>query len=242
MTPRGGSAPRWPLLATAALAVSLAALAGCESDSPAGTERGATAGLRVLNGSRSTVSVLVDGSTRVATLAPGAVSPVLDVAQGGRSVELRPAGAASGAVAQATVSAADTTFIAALSAATGSGVVASVVADTGAVPAAGMAKLRAIHLAAGQPSIWAWRVQPDFPSPVTFQFPYPYGTTTPYVQSTPGTWQVLVTPASGSTPIGSDALNHVMARLSISVGANQARTVAILDSAGTVRIVAVDAP
>jgi hypothetical protein len=218
--------------------LALLVLTACGSDAPSGTETGGAAKLRVLNGARSAVTVLVDGETRLASLDMAAVSSYLTLGAGSHQIELRVPGASAGFTTSVNAATGDTAVVVGLASALTSGpsVIASVLPDTGAIPTAGMAKLRAVHLAPKAGAIWAWRVQPDFPTPVTFQFPYPYGTTTPYVQSTPGTWQVIVTPAGG------DPTREVMARLSIAVGANQARTVAILDSAGSVRIVAVDAP
>ena len=107
-------------------------------------------------------------------------------------------------------------------------------ADTGAIPAPGTAKLQAVHLAAKAPAIYVWRQQPDFPTPVTFMFPHPYGMSTSYIQAPPGTWRSLVTPAGGNSSA------NTLAHISITIAANQARRVAVLDSANTVRIVPLD--
>jgi len=149
-------------------------------------------------------------------------------------VELRTAGGAAAATAQVVVSAdAPPLYVAALGTSP-SAVSAVALVDTGAVPAPGTAKLEAVHLAAKAPAIWVWRKQPDFPTPVTFMFPHPYGMSTSYIQAPPGIWEVYVTPAGGNPAV------NALAHLTITLAANQARRVAVLDSANTVRIAALD--
>ena len=93
-----------------------------------------------------------------------------------------------------------------------------------------------MHLAAKAPAIYVWRKQPDFPTPVTFMFPHPYGASTSYIQAPPGTWEVYVTPAGATSVTASNTLAHI----AIPIAANQARRVAVLDSGNTVRIVPLD--
>jgi hypothetical protein len=217
----------------AAWAVAVFLAAAC-SDAPSGATAG-SARLRVINGATSTVGVYVDGTALLGALSPATVSPPLPVAPGARRVELRPAGGAAGASAQVDATVAETTLVAALGTTPGS-VTAMALPDTGAIPAPGMSKLQAVHLAARAPAIWVWRKQPDFPTPVTFMFPHPYGMSTSYIQSTPGTWEVYVTREGVNPSVAT------LAHLSVPVAANQARRVAVLDSAGGVRLTLLDAP
>jgi hypothetical protein len=213
--------------------LTLAAAALACSDSPSESGAGTGAQLRVVNGATTPVAVWVDGKSLLGTLDPGALSPALSVAPGSRRVELRPAGGGAAATAQVDATAEAPQFVAALGTTTGA-VSAVALADTGAIPAPGTAKLQAVHLAAKAPAIYVWRKQPDFPTPVTFMFPHPYGMSTSYIQAPPGTWEVYVTPAGGNP--SANALAHI----SITIAANQARRVAVLDSANTVRIVPLD--
>lgn len=75
-------------------------------------------------------------------------------------------------------------------------VVGSLVADTGAIVPAGKSKLRVVHSAGLAPVIDVYRTQPDFPTLVSVMFPFAFGATSPYLQSDPGDWSVVVTPDS----------------------------------------------
>ena len=222
------------LVATLALAAGVAA--ACD-DAPAGTQE-AFAPLRVVNGSATDVTVLVDGTPQLATLAAGSISPPIPVTFTSHRVELRPAGSSTngGSSVLAATSPSSTTYIAALGTTAGA-VSAVALADTGAVPAPGTSKLQAVHLAAKAPPLWVWRIQPDFPTAVRFMFPHPYGMSTSYIQAAPGTWQVIVTPEGG------DPSRDVLGSASILVDANHAKRVAVLDAGGgKVKIVPLETP
>ncbi len=72
--------------------------------------------------------------------------------------------------------------------------VSAVIAPTGALVPAGKSKLRVTHSAGLAPAIDVYRTQPDFPSLVNVMFPFDFGAVSPYLQSDPGTWTVVVTP------------------------------------------------
>ncbi|AHG89044.1 protein of unknown function DUF4397 [Gemmatirosa kalamazoonensis] len=221
---------------SAALALLLVAAAvGC-SDAPSAAGPG-HAELRVVNGATTPVEVWADGMALLGRLEPATISPVLPLAPGSRRLELRPIGGGTAATTQLEASTAAPLLVAALGTTTGS-VSAVALADTGAIPAPGTAKLQAVHLAAKAPAIYVWRKQADFPTPVTFMFPHPYGASTSYIQAPPGTWEVYVTPAGATSVTASNTLAHI----AIPIAANQARRVAVLDSANTVRIVPLDTP
>ena len=219
-----------------AFVLAVAVIVGCSdcSDSPSESSGAGHGQLRVVNGAVTPVAVWVDGFALYGALTPGTISPPLPVAPGSRSVELRPVGGSNSAATRVDVTADSSLVVAALGTSTGT-VSALALADTGAIPAPGMAKLQAVHLAANAPAIWVWRKQPDFPTPVTFMFPHPYGMSSSYIQAPPGTWEVYVTPAGAP-----NATTNTLAHLSLTIAANQARRVAVLDSANTVRIVALE--
>ena len=98
------------------------------------------------------------------------------------------------------------------------------VPDTGSQPATGHGRLRLANFAALSVSIDAYRTQPDSTHLILTQQPFNYRAITPYFESTPGKWTVVISHAGvQDTMFLSD---------SIAVGDSQARTVAIIDSAG----------
>lgn len=97
------------------------------------------------------------------------------------------------------------------------------VADSGAVPN-GVSRVRLANFAALAGSIDAYRTQPDSTHLILTQQPFNNRAITPYFESTPGKWTVLISHGGvQDTLFMSD---------SIAVNAGQARTVAIIDSAG----------
>lgn len=100
------------------------------------------------------------------------------------------------------------------------------VTDAGSQPAAGHGRLRLANFAAQAGAIDAYRTQPDSAAGhlILTQQPFTYRAITPYFESTPGNWTVVISHAGvQDTLFLSD---------SIAVGAGQARTVAIIDSSG----------
>lgn len=215
--------------------------AACTVDHLGPSRQDTGSALRVINAGDTPLSVVVDGTTMLASLAPASVSAPIPVAPGARHVELNSPGGGALAALQLSAAASHTALIE-LHSTGAAGVSASVLADTGATPAAGMSKLRVVHIASSAPAVDIWRTQPDYPSAVRLMFPFPLGATSPYVQSTPGNWSVLVTPAIESWPAGSssDPAAHAMAQLSLSIAADQARTVVFMDDGtGGVMLMAV---
>ena len=93
--------------------------------------------------------------------------------------------------------------------------------DTGAAPVPGKGKLRVSHLAANAPAIDVYRTQPDFAQFVKFMDPFPFQSSSPFIESTPGNWVIRVT-AKGSTQVLAESA-------SIRVDALWIRTVLLLD-------------
>ena len=232
---------------TFAALLAVLALAAC-SDAPApsasGEQTPGGAALRVINGDVAPVAVVVDGKTVLASLAQGTISPALAVPAGARRLELRGAAGVVSSVA-VTTTPTDTPTVAARL--VGGRTEAAVIADTGRVVPPNASKLRVVHLAASAPPLDIWRTQPDYQTPVTIQFPHPYGVASPYVQSTPGSWEVRVSRGSGlpdGRPVA-DGWDRALARLTVPVPAGQARTVVVLDAAGgggAVRLAVLDQP
>jgi hypothetical protein len=197
--------------------------AGCSSTvDPAPVPNAA---VRVVNGSLVPVDALVDGFV-VGTVQPGAFSPPLGLVSGTRTVSVRTS--ATGMISfSLTIAAGDTVRLAATRSA-GGGFAASVLGDSGAVPAPGAGKVRVIHMAPNAGTLQIYRIQPDFPGKVPFVFPFTYLTNSGFVQSTPGTWQVRV----WATPADSTGWSAALDALSVPVAANVIRTVVVLDKAG----------
>ncbi|MFI5231412.1 MAG: DUF4397 domain-containing protein [Gemmatimonadales bacterium] len=225
---------RFGLIAAATIAAATIA-AACATETPAGPG-GADGGARisVINGAPGAVRVVVDGATRIASLSAASVSTAIDVGAGSHTVELQAiaGGTLSGTSAmQVTTTQSATAFVTAQRNGSGS-VVAGVVSDTGAVPAAGMTKLSVINLAASAPALDVWRTQPDYTTPIRIMFPFPYGAQSEFVQSTPGAWEVIITTASPPAPGEADPRTSALATYSLTISANVARTLVILDKPG----------
>lgn len=221
----------WCIVTAASLT---AALAGCGSGTGPGGGQG-TGLIRMVQavGSAPSVAVRVDGNLLL-TLAAGTVSAPTAVAAGPHTLTLTPTGGgilASTHDIQVTEGASLT-----LVARDSSGIVVpAVLADTGAIVPAGKSKLRVMHAAALAPSLSILRKQPDFPDFVNVMFPFAYGAVSPYIQSDPGTWQVLVTPENQPDTL------HLSG--AVSVGDGTRVTVIVMDSSaagGVTSIVVAD--
>jgi hypothetical protein len=217
----------------ALIAAAATTVAACSGETPSGpTAAGSDSRISVINGAQGAVRVVVDGTTRISSLSAASVSESIDVTTGSHSVELQAiaGGALSGSSAlQVTANPAAMAFLTAQSNASGA-LVAGVVSDTGAIPAAGMSKLSVINLAANAPALDVWRTQPDYATPVRIMFPFPYGAQSAFVQSTPGAWNVIVTIATPQTPGEADPRTSALAQLALTINANIAQTVVILDN------------
>ncbi len=107
-----------------------------------------------------------------------------------------------------------------------------VLTDSGAVVPAGRSKLRAVHFATDAPAIDIWRTQPDFQTFITIMFPFRYQEVSPYLESDPGDWTVLVTTErrdSAGMPVRGDSLLQLPP---VAIPDGESRTVMILDRPG----------
>jgi hypothetical protein len=196
---------------------------------PIGVSGGAKASLRVVNTSSavSALDVLVGGKVVISNLAFGDVSAATSVATGTQQVAFRPSGGTAGPATALPFTAGDTTTILTVDSSTI--INPWVLTDTGAVVPAGFTKLRVVNFAADAGSLLAWRTQPDFPVFSAVQFPFPYKTASPYVQSDPGNWQVLV--ATEAYDNGQPVVTDTLALSdSIAIADGESRTVIIVDN------------
>jgi hypothetical protein len=189
--------------------------------------------VRVLNTAPggSAIDVLVDGEVVFASLASGSVSPTLSVPSGAQSVAFLKAGAvAAPNFTTMTFAAGDTTTLLAVD----SNTVLNpwVLTDTGATVAAGKSKLRVVHFAASAPAVLFYRTQPDYPSLVSVMFPFHYRDASPYLESTPGDWSVIMATEHYTIEGAPFLTDTLYASGSIAIPAGTARTVVFMDAPG----------
>jgi hypothetical protein len=222
------------LLLVAIPAVLLAAACGDDPGGPTSTDDGSgptgSVPMRVVNGTLSgAVRVYVDGQAMSSTVDPGSASASVGIASGTHSVELRPVSGSAGFTRN--VKFADGTPVLLVALDSAGRVTPSVLADTGAVVPSNATKLRVAHMASTAQSIEIWRTQPDYNTPIRVQFPFNYRDQSPYLQSTPGNWRILV-----SSPVrfgGNPPMPDTLAMSGvISVPAGSSRTVVIVDKQG----------
>jgi hypothetical protein len=103
-----------------------------------------------------------------------------------------------------------------------------VLTDTGSVVPANKSKLRVAHFAGKAPPIDIWRTQPDWNDFITIMFPFHYQEASPYLQSDPGEWRILVSSEvrDNGIPVLTDTL---LLSVPIEIPAGESRTVTILD-------------
>lgn len=212
----------------------LATVVACD-DSTGPIAPGNESTIHVVNGTLGDVRLKIDGENKVNSLGAGQVSAGIQVPEGTRTVTLEALnGSNVVATAVAQVVASEGTYYVAATGLDAASFNASTVADTAAIPAPGMTKLRVIHLAAAAPAFDVLRKQPDFPNAVTFQSggAFPYGGETIYVQSTAGTWDVILRGATATGPFaGGDIVR------SFTLASSDVFTIAILDGPnGTIRV------
>lgn len=212
-----------PTRSARSLALLLAVLA-CDSSSSSQNNPGSGAFLRVFNTARSAgeLTVRIDNVTASSHLTFGTTTDSLPVSPGSHVVSLVPS-AAGRSVGSGTVTVLEghlTTLVAVESLTV---FIPQPLTDTGLEVPAGKSRLRVAHLAAQAPAIAIFRLQPDYPDPVSVMFPFEYGAVSPYLESTPGDWWVIVT---DSTP--GDTL---IKQGPIAIPEGQERTVVIVDAA-----------
>jgi len=208
-------------------------VAGCarkDATSPQ-TQTPKQAGVRIVNAYGQPVDVLVDGVLAVAAVAPGSLDTVQQSA-GSHTVTLRAAGVTSPGL-QVTTATGSVATIAAVR--WGAALAASTLDDPNAVVPSGATKVRVLHLAPNAGEIQVARTQPDWSTPIEWQFPFLYDSVLadplahPFFQSTVGTWEVRAWLKPSEVPLGWDGTT---ARVSFSLKSGEKRTVLVLDKPG----------
>lgn len=195
---------------------------------PDGPDGGA-ATFSVVNGAGAagTIKVYVDGAF-AADVAVGQQGARLAADPGPHQVELRRADGTGAAARQLTLQAGVSMIVVAWDSL---GVLRpAVLDDSNSVVAPGKSKLRVAHFAGLAGPIDIWRTQPDYATPIRIMFPFRYGEISPFVESTPGTWRVLVSTAI-TAPIAPMPDTLAMTG-GITAGDGEARTVIVVDRAG----------
>jgi hypothetical protein len=187
--------------------------------------------IRVVNAFTLPVDVLVDGSVVIPSLTPGAVDTAA-AADGSHSLSLRPVGPGVASTRSITTASGALSTIAAVRSSSGT-LGSAVLDDTNSVVPAGATKVRVLHLAPNAGTIQVYRTQPDFHTPVSWQFPFDYQAdptplSAPFFQSTVGTWEIHV----WQTPADSTGWDTAPIKIVLPLQSGEKRTVIILDKPG----------
>ena len=223
-----------------AIALSLAACGGGDPARPAesvdpccqiDTNPKGAQSLLIVNGFTGPVDVLLDGKVAISALAAGTLGSAAPT-WGPHTVALRAVGSSSSSTQ--TIQSADG-YIAAVAAMRSSNGTLSTAAlnDTNAIVPGGATKVRVLHLAPNAGEIQVYRTQPDWSTPVRWQFPFTYQTNVdalhaPFFQSTVGTWEVR----AWQTPADSTGWGAAPVKVSIPLASGKKVTVVIMDKAG----------
>lgn len=206
-----------------AMAAALGTLAGCGEFAPEMGGRSLFADVRIVQTVASTTLLRVRvGSSTSPLLMPTQTSASFRVPAGDQLVTVETSGGtATGSSQRMTFEAGHRYLVVAQDSA---GIaIPAVVSDTGLAPVAGKSKFRVIHSAALAPALDIWRRQPDYDTLIRMQFPLPYRTVTPYMQSDPGDWHLTVSHENQT--------DTLYASGAISVGAGKLVTVIVMDGA-----------
>jgi len=220
---------RFPIVA---LSLALGVLAACTGDTP--TTTCCTTGngaVRVVNAYNGSVDVLIDGAVAIPSLAAGVVDTARTV-EGSHTIAFRPVGSSTGQSQPVTTQVGTLSTIAAVRASSGA-VASAVLDDTGSVVPAGATKLRVLHLAPNAGELQVYRTQPDYQTPVSWQFPFTYQSqptalSAPYYQSTVGTWEVRIWQA----PADASGWATAAVKVVVPLASGEKRTILILDKTG----------
>jgi hypothetical protein len=205
--------PRRALVSLGLLTAAVSCLGGTNSEP-------LDAQIRIINASTSALNIAVDGTTQLTDVAPSNISALFTTPG---THHLVFSGTNVNGVAldvQAPANGVSTAYIYMSSSGAGS----AAVLDTGAAVPAGKSKVRVSLLSKLIGNVDVWRTQPDFPTPTKIQTPFPYLTTSPFVQSDSGAWEVFVTPVGSATRLKSTG--------TFRIPSGGRRTIVLLDSSG----------
>ncbi len=214
--------------------VAAAAMAGACSTDPITPLEDPGARLAIVNAQGADVWAMLDGEARA--LVAGGEALTLALAGGTYTLELRPSG--GGPAFSRTIAVADSGRYVVV-AVDSNGSLPVILGDTNAVVPAGATKLRVAHMATNAPAIDIWRTQPDWQTPIRVQFPFNYRDVSPYLQSTPGDWRVMV---SSLVANPGDPMPDTLATTDLTAIADgRSRTVVVVDKpGGGLQLVVVD--
>jgi hypothetical protein len=202
----------------------LAVIAACDNgNGPPPPQASALRFLHTVFGG-STITVSVDGG-RGSSIAFGDLSTVFQLSPGEHDLDIVP-GDTTHALAALFNSVGGINYTAFVLDTTIGGTVyllPGLVADSGPVPS-GVGRLRLVNVAALAGSIDVYRTQPDSTHLILTEQPFNYQAITPYFESTPGKWTVVISHGG--------VRDTLLVTDSIAVNGGQARTVAIIDSTG----------
>ncbi len=209
-------------------------LAACGSDAVAPVDPCCASGapaIRIVNAFASPVDVIVDGQVRIAAL-PAGIIDTLSADAGSHVLELRQTGAAVSVSGPVTTTSGALTTIAVVRASNGS-VASAMLDDTNSIVPSGATKVRVLHLATTAGTLQVFRTQPDFQTPIAWQFPFTYqaqptSLSAPFYQSTVGTWEVRV----WQSPADASGWVNAPLRILVPLESGQKRTILLLDKPG----------
>lgn len=206
-------------------------LADCASDPITTCCAAGEPAVRVINAFSTPVDVIIDGKVAIASLAAGAVNSAAADA-GSHTLVLRPTGSQT-SLSQSVVTAAGALPTIAVVRAANGAMASAVLDDTNSVVPAGATKVRVLHLAPNAGTLQVYRTQPDYPQPVSWQFPFNYqpeptSLSAPFYQSTVGSWEVRV----WQTPADASGWANAPVKVVIPLASGEKKTVVILDAPG----------
>ena len=186
---------------------------------------------RIINAFTSPVDVLIDGHVAFSAFAPGQVNTA-PAAPGNHTVVLRPTSGGT-SISQQLASADGAVSTIAATVGTSGLLSTAVLDDTNSVVPSGATKLRVIHFAPNAGTLQVYRTQPDFPTPVSWQFPFNYqpaptSLSAPFYQSTVGSWEVRI----WQTPADASGWSTAPTRVTVPLGSGEKATILILDKQG----------
>ena len=209
--------------------LALAAVASCNNGPTA--FNGDQPAVRVVNAFTGPVDVLVDGAVASASLSAGAISSVY-APYGAHTLMIRQAGTTTSSSQNIVTAAGALSTIAAVRSSSGT-VATAVLDDTGSVVPAGKTKVRVLHMAPNAGELQVYRTQPDWQTPVRWQFPFTYqaqpnSLSAPFYQSDVGSWEIHI----WQTPADASGWASAPVQIVIPLGSGEKKTVLILDKVG----------
>ena len=187
--------------------------------------------VRVVNAFTGPIDVLIDGSLVSASLAAGTVATAY-APTGAHTLMFRPVGGTI-ATSQALVTAQGSLSTFAAVRASGGTVATAALDDTGSVVPVGATKVRVLHLAPNAGVLQVYRTQPDYQTPIDWQFPFTYqaspnSLSAPFFQSTVGSWEIHI----WQTPADPSGWATAPVKIVIPLNSGEKKTVLILDKVG----------